>query len=159
MTAWSLDHARKTYSIPHWAEGYFDVDAQGRIVRAAARRAGARRSRCRRSSTQAKAQGAKLPLLVRFPDILGDRLRKLQARVRAGDGRAGTTPAATPRSIRSRSTSTSASPATLAAHGGEGFGLEAGSKPELMAVLGAGAARQRDRSATATRIASTSASR
>lgn len=32
MTAWSIDHARKTYSIPHWSEGYFDVDAQGRIV-------------------------------------------------------------------------------------------------------------------------------
>ena len=32
MTAWSTDHARKTYSIPHWAGGYFDVDAQGRIV-------------------------------------------------------------------------------------------------------------------------------
>ena len=31
----------------------------------------------------------------------------------------------------------------LAAQGGEGFGLEAGTKPELMAVLGAGAARQR----------------
>jgi arginine decarboxylase len=27
MSAWSLDHARKTYSIPHWSEGYFDIDA------------------------------------------------------------------------------------------------------------------------------------
>ena len=27
----------------------------------------------------AMAQGAKLPMLVRFPDVLGDRLRKLQA--------------------------------------------------------------------------------
>jgi len=27
----------------------------------------------------ARAKGAKLPLLVRFPDILGDRLGKLQA--------------------------------------------------------------------------------
>ena len=26
------NRARKTYSIPHWADGYFDVDAQGRIV-------------------------------------------------------------------------------------------------------------------------------
>ena len=32
MTAWSTDHARKTYSIPHWSEGYFDVDDAGRIV-------------------------------------------------------------------------------------------------------------------------------
>ena len=27
--SWSTDRARTTYSIPHWAEGYFDVDAAG----------------------------------------------------------------------------------------------------------------------------------
>jgi len=32
MSDWSQDLARKTYSIPHWSDGYFDVDAQGRIV-------------------------------------------------------------------------------------------------------------------------------
>ena len=32
MSHWSADLARKTYSIPHWADGYFDVDARGRIV-------------------------------------------------------------------------------------------------------------------------------
>src|SRR6185437_13662018 len=32
MTDWSLDQARKTYSIPHWADGYFDVDQAGRMV-------------------------------------------------------------------------------------------------------------------------------
>ena len=32
MTAWSTDQARKTYSIPHWSGGYFDVDDAGRIV-------------------------------------------------------------------------------------------------------------------------------
>ena len=26
MTAWSIDQARKTYSIPHWSSGYFDVE-------------------------------------------------------------------------------------------------------------------------------------
>ena len=30
--SWSTDHARKTYSVPHWAEGYFDVDAAGHVV-------------------------------------------------------------------------------------------------------------------------------
>lgn len=32
MTDWSLDQARKTYSIPHWADGYFDVDQAGHMV-------------------------------------------------------------------------------------------------------------------------------
>src|SRR5690606_35070457 len=26
MTDWSLDHARRIWSIPHWSEGYYDVD-------------------------------------------------------------------------------------------------------------------------------------
>ena len=25
MSDWSADHARKTWSIPHWSGGYFDV--------------------------------------------------------------------------------------------------------------------------------------
>ena len=29
---WSIDLARKTYSIPHWSDGYFDVDGKGHIV-------------------------------------------------------------------------------------------------------------------------------
>src|SRR5262245_5814040 len=32
MSDWSLDQARKTYSIPHWSEGYFDIDGAGRIA-------------------------------------------------------------------------------------------------------------------------------
>jgi arginine decarboxylase len=31
MSAWSLDRARTTYSIPYWSDGYFDVDAKGRM--------------------------------------------------------------------------------------------------------------------------------
>ncbi len=31
MTAWSLDRARHTYSIPYWSDGYFDVDGKGRM--------------------------------------------------------------------------------------------------------------------------------
>ena len=30
--SWSIDQARKTYSIPHWADGYFDVDVAGHVV-------------------------------------------------------------------------------------------------------------------------------
>ena len=32
MSDWSLDQARKTYSIPHWADGYFDVNDAGHVV-------------------------------------------------------------------------------------------------------------------------------
>src|SRR5207342_2253036 len=75
MSAWSLDHARKTYSIPHWSEGYFDIDGAGRVT-VSPRGAQGPAIALAEVVDKAKANGAKLPLLVRFPDILGDRLRK-----------------------------------------------------------------------------------
>src|SRR4249919_2012306 len=78
MSAWSVDQARKTYSIPHWSEGYFDIDGAGRIT---VRPRGEKGPDIALAEVvdKAKANGAKLPLMVRFPDILGDRLGKLQA--------------------------------------------------------------------------------
>ena len=55
MPAWSLDRARHTYSIPYWSDGYFDVDAAGRMC--------------------ALPRGAGGPVLP-LPDILSKRLRK-----------------------------------------------------------------------------------
>ena len=75
---WSLDQARKTYSIPHWAEGYFDVDAAGHVVVSPTSGQGKAIS-LPEIVDSARANGARMPLLVRFPDILGDRLGKLQA--------------------------------------------------------------------------------
>ena len=133
MTAWSLDHARKTYSIPHWSEGYFDVDDAGRIT-VAPRGPQGPKIALPEVVDQAKAQGAKLPLLVRFPDILGDRLRKLQgafAQAMTEWDYAGGYTAVYPIKVNQHA----GVAGTLASHHGEGFGLEAGSKPELMAVL------------------------
>ena len=31
MSAWSIDRARRTYAVPHWGEGYFDIGAEGGI--------------------------------------------------------------------------------------------------------------------------------
>ena len=133
MSQWSLDLARKTYSIPHWSEGYFDVDAQGRI---AVRPKGATGATVALPEVvdAAMAQGAKLPLLVRFPEILGDRLNRLQTAIaqaqKEWDYSGGYT-AIYPIKVNQHA----GVAGTLASHRGEGFGLEAGSKPELMAVL------------------------
>jgi arginine decarboxylase len=133
MTDWSLDLARKTYSIPHWADGYFDVDAQGRIeVRPAG--PGGPVAALPEVVDAAMKSGAKLPLLVRFPDILGHRLRKLQsafAQAQQDWGYGGGYTAVYPIKVNQHA----GVAGTLASHHGEGFGLEAGSKPELMAVL------------------------
>ncbi|HZF97347.1 MAG TPA: arginine decarboxylase [Pseudoxanthomonas sp.] len=133
MSSWSADQARKTYSIPHWAEGYFDVDAHGRVV-VSPRGAQGPRVPLPEVVDAARARGAKLPLLVRFPDILGDRLGKLQAAfalAQADWDYAGGYTAVYPIKVNQHR----GVAGTLAAHHGEGFGLEAGSKPELMAVL------------------------
>jgi arginine decarboxylase len=133
MTAWSPDQARKTYSIPHWSEGYFDVDAAGRV---SVHPRGAQGPAIALPDVvdAARANGAKLPLLVRFPDILGDRLGKLQSAFAQAmtewDYTGGYT-AVYPIKVNQHQ----GVAGTLASHAGEGFGLEAGSKPELMAVL------------------------
>ncbi|TWI05831.1 arginine decarboxylase [Luteimonas cucumeris] len=133
MTAWSLDQARKTYSIPHWAEGYFDVDGKGRVVVSPKGRQGPGIVLAD-VVNEAMAAGANMPLLVRFPDILGDRLAKLQAAFAQAQqdwNYAGGYTAVYPIKVNQHY----GVAGTLASHAGEGFGLEAGSKPELMAVL------------------------
>ena len=133
MTAWSIDQARKTYSIPHWASGYFDVDAAGRVV-ARPQGAGGPAIALADVVDDALAQGANMPLLVRFPDILGDRLAALQAafaQAQADWEYQGGYTAVYPIKVNQHR----GVAGTLASHAGEGFGLEAGSKPELMAVL------------------------
>lgn len=131
---WTLDRARHTYSIPYWADGYFDVDAQGHMC-ALPHGAGGPALPLPEVLDRATAAGLKLPLLLRFSDILGDRLRKLQAaftRAMADLDYAGGYTAVYPIKVNQHF----GVAGELAAQGGEGFGLEAGSKPELMAVLG-----------------------
>jgi arginine decarboxylase len=134
MPAWSLDRARHTYSIPYWSEGYFDVDAAGRMA-VLPRGPGGPALALPEIVNRANANGLKLPLLLRFSDILGDRLGKLQAafgRAMAELDYTGGYTAVYPIKVnQNRGVA-----GELAAAGGAGFGLEAGSKPELMAVLG-----------------------
>jgi arginine decarboxylase len=139
MADWSTEHARRAYSIPHWSEGYFDVDGAGRVTVRPRGEAGPAIA-LPEIVDQARAQGAKLPLLVRFPEILGHRLDKLQAAFAEAMGEweyPGGYTAVYPIKVNQHAGVAGA----LAAHGADqagsrcDFGLEAGSKPELMAVL------------------------
>ncbi|GAE50744.1 arginine decarboxylase [Xanthomonas arboricola pv. pruni str. MAFF 311562] len=132
MSDWSLDQARKTYSIPHWADGYFDVNDAGHVV--VTPTSDGPSVSLPEVVDAARAAGAKLPLLVRFPDILGQRLGKLQAAFAQAQSEwdyAGGYTAVYPIKVNQHR----GVAGTLASHHGDGFGLEAGSKPELMAVL------------------------
>ena len=133
MSDWSPDRARRAYSIPHWSEGYFDVDGTGRMV-VRPRGADGPGIALPDAVEAAREGGSRLPLLLRFPEILGNRLGRLQSAF--ADAMAeweypGGYTAVYPIKVNQHA----AVAGTLARHGGEGFGLEAGSKPELMAVL------------------------
>ncbi len=131
--AWSIDRARHTYSVAHWSEGYVDIDEAGQVV-VRPRGPGGPAVALTEVVDQAKQRGLKLPLLVRFADILGDKLGRLQqafARAMADYDYSGHYTAVYPIKVNQQFSVAG----ELVARGATGFGLEAGSKPELMAVL------------------------
>jgi arginine decarboxylase len=136
MINWSVDDARATYSVAHWSDGYVDIGGDGRAVMCPRGSEGPRIALAD-AVARAKQLGLRLPLLLRFPDILLDRRAKLRAAfaaaMRAHDYAGGYTALYPVKVNQQRAVA-----GTLA--GGEGFGLEAGSKPELLAVLGLAAA-------------------
>jgi len=130
---WNVDAARAQYAIPHWGEGYFDIDGRGRL---AVRPRGAEGPALALPEIvdAARERGSRLPLLVRFADILHHRLGRLQAafaQAMADWDYSGGYTAVYPVKVNQQK----GVAGELASVGGAGFGLEAGSKPELMAVL------------------------
>jgi arginine decarboxylase len=136
MSDWSIDRARQTYSVPHWGEGYFDIDAAGRVLVRPQGEQGPALA-LPELVDAARAQGFKLPLLLRFADILGHRLRRLQgafAQVMREQDYGGGYSAIYPIKVNQHY-GVAGELARCGGSGEAGFGLEAGSKPELMAVL------------------------
>ena len=133
LMVWSIDQARTTYSLPHWADGYFDINQNGDVCVLPTGDKG-RAVALKEIVAAAREKGGKLPLLLRFPDILIQRLRSLQAafeRARREHSYDGSYSAIYPIKVNQHH----GVAGTLAAQHDEHFGLEAGSKPELMAVL------------------------
>ncbi|GAB2803674.1 biosynthetic arginine decarboxylase [Dyella kyungheensis] len=130
---WNIDAARHTYAVPHWGDGYVDIDDAGHIVMRPKGATGPALS-LPAIVDRARAEGLRLPLLVRFPDILADRLKRLQDAFAKAIGEwnyAGGYTAVYPIKVNQQR----GVAGELVAAGEHGFGLEAGSKPELMAVL------------------------
>ncbi len=131
--SWSTDDARDLYSVAHWSEGYFDVGRNGHVL---VRPHGAAGPALDLPDVveAARGLGARLPLLVRFADILNDRRERLQgafAKAMQEWDYAGGYTGIYPIKVNQQKSVAG----ELATGIGEGFGLEAGSKPELMAVL------------------------
>ncbi len=130
---WSIEKARQMYNIGHWADGYFDVNEKGELI-AMPTNDPALAVSLPEVIQAARKQGLRSPLLVRFTDILGDRLKRMQqafAKASADHKFEGGYCAIFPIKVNQQSSVVS----ELVRHGNTEFGLEAGSKPELMAVL------------------------
>ncbi len=133
---WTIDDARDLYNIARWSDGYFDINDHGELVAYPdADRPGVEVNLPRMVASM-QQQGLHLPLLVRFNDILHDRIDALCnafERARQRFGYEGQYRAVYPIKVNQQHDVVE----QLLKYGGrERFGLEAGSKPELMAVLG-----------------------
>ncbi len=134
MSEWNIQRARAGYNIAHWGEGCFDIDEQGRVCVLAGN--GEPGVALQALCEQVREGGMQLPVLLRFPGILRRRVRTLLAafdEAMARDGYGGGYTAIYPIKVNQQQ---SVVQAILSAdEGGGRVGLEAGSKPELMAVL------------------------
>jgi len=135
MTAnWDIQQARDTYNTAYWGSGYFDISPQGRVVAFPNRDNSRPGIDLAELAAAARAAGLALPVLVRFVDILHDRVDTLCnafAKAMAADNYQGRYTAVYPIKVNQQRRVVE----EILAHGNGRVGLEAGSKPELMAVL------------------------
>ncbi|APZ44349.1 biosynthetic arginine decarboxylase [Acidihalobacter ferrooxydans] len=131
MPDWSLEDARKLYNTTVWGGGHYEICANGELHVQASN--GARLS-LRVLADELREQGLRLPLLVRFNHILRERVDALCgafALAREAQEYAGGYTAIYPIKVNQQRSVVD----EILRHGGARVGLEAGSKPELMAVL------------------------
>ncbi|MEC7815075.1 MAG: biosynthetic arginine decarboxylase [Pseudomonadota bacterium] len=130
--------AEKVYNIAHWSDGYLSVNPQGEVEICPDRGRSDARINLPELSRGLTDRGVALPVLVRFTDILHDRVNKLCNafnKVTQEQGYKGQYTAVYPIKVnQQRRVVEELLAAEPAASAGQ-IGLEAGSKPELMAVL------------------------
>jgi arginine decarboxylase len=132
---WTSDDARRLYNIPGWGAGYFDVGADGHLVARPNGQADGPAIDLRTLVDRLHEDGLTLPVLVRFTDILRNRVDRLHGAFTAAmelAGYAANYTAIYPIKVNQQQHVVDA----LVTHGGTRIGLECGSKPELMAVIG-----------------------
>src|SRR3990172_5932315 len=78
VVEWSIEKARETYNIKQWSEGYFDISEQGQLQAYPKGRAAKHCIDLSELAITAQNSGLSLPLLVRFPDTLRNRVNTLK---------------------------------------------------------------------------------
>ena len=132
--AWTPDDSAALYGVRRWGGGYFGVNAAGHATVSPDRDPTAALD-LPALVDQLRTRGVRTPMLLRFPGILDDRLATIAGAFDAAIaayGYAGAYRGVYPIKVNQQRHVVEE---LLAAGRPRGFGLEAGSKPELLAVL------------------------
>ena len=133
--SWNLEAARRLYSIQHWGDGYFDINATGNVAMQLPGNPTRQVDLHALAMRVHEEDGMRFPLLVRFVNVLHDRVQRLQAafnKAIADCGQSSHYTAIYPIKVNQQHSVVH----EIVKGGGAQVGLEAGSKPELVAVLG-----------------------
>ena len=131
---WDIEQARKTYNIDHWGGGYFDINDQGHLVAYPDRDKSRPGIDIYQLTQEMDEHKLSLPVLLRFTDILRDRVATLCSAfddAMQAERYGGGYTAVYPIKVNQQRTVVE----HICKHGAGRIGLEAGSKAELMAVL------------------------
>ena len=132
--SWNAEQSREIYAVEHWGEGYFDVGATGNVVVYPTRDPEQGAIDLVEIAQAVRAEGLSLPVLVRFIDILRDRVACLNQAFalarREYDYRGQYTPVYPIKVNQQRGVVDGILGASA-----QPVGLEAGSKSELLAIL------------------------
>lgn len=134
MNTWDTNRSRELYNIPVWSSGYFDINESGHLIARPTRQPSGADIDMVEMSERIRQLGLSFPVLVRFGGILRDRVDTLCSAF--NDAKAtcdyqGNYTAVYPIKVNQNLSVLR----QIIDHGGTRVGLEAGSKPELLAVL------------------------
>ncbi|WP_455429804.1 biosynthetic arginine decarboxylase [Methylomonas montana] len=129
---WSIEQSKQLYAIQQWGNGYFSINDQGHVC-VKPQADCATEIDLFEIAQALRDKGLNFPVLVRFTDILRDRIRQLQQgfdQARAAHSYSGHYTPVYPIKVNQQGNVVESIVAA------EHIGLEAGSKPELLAILG-----------------------
>ena len=133
--SWKIEDSFETYRIRHWGKDYFSINADGHVTVQASKDP-AQSIDLKELVDQLQARGIQLPILIRFTDILRHRVGEIseafQTAIREFDYQGNYCCVYPIKVNQQRHVVEEILDFGKPFH----FGLEAGSKPELLAVLG-----------------------
>ncbi|MCA9310402.1 MAG: biosynthetic arginine decarboxylase, partial [Phycisphaerales bacterium] len=133
--AWTPEDSERLYGVPDWGQGYVGINREGHVVLRPDKKAD-RAIDLFELVEGLRARGLHTPLLLRFSDVLRHRLQMLKSAFDAAieqESYKGGYCCVYPIKVNQQR---SVVEEVRDVGSGLGFGLEAGSKPELLAVLG-----------------------